>query len=99
MFTPKTLSFLRSLKRNNEREWFHARKDQFETHCRAPMVEIIERLAVDMRSFAPELIADPKVSLFRQYREERGKLSPAFKGVILGSACANLFLFWTLFSS
>ena len=64
-FTPKTLSFLRSLKRNNQREWFHARKDQFEAHCRAPMIEIVERLAVDMRAFAPELVADPKVSLFR----------------------------------
>lgn len=71
MFTPKTLSFLRSLKRHNEREWFAERKDQFEAHCRAPMVEIVERLAVDMRSFAPELIADPKGSLFRQYRDTR----------------------------
>ena len=71
MFTPKTLSFLRSLKRNNKREWFQARKDQFDAHCRAPMVEIVERLAVDMRAFAPELIADPKLSLFRQYRDTR----------------------------
>jgi len=69
--TPKTLSFLRSLKRNNNREWFHARKDQFELHCRTPMIEIVERLAVDMRAFAPELIADPKVSLFRQFRDTR----------------------------
>ena len=71
MFTPKTLSFLRSLKRNNKREWFHARKDQYELHCKQPMTDVIERLAVDMRSFAPELIADPKVSLFRQYRDTR----------------------------
>ncbi len=71
MFTPKTLSFLRSLKRNNKREWFHARKDQFESHCRMPMIEIVERLAVDMRAFAPELVADPKVSLFRQFRDTR----------------------------
>lgn len=71
MFTPKTLSFLRSLKRNNKREWFHARKDQFELHCRGPMTGLVERLAVDMRSFAPELIADPKVSLFRQFRDTR----------------------------
>ncbi len=71
MFTPKTLSFLKSLKRNNQREWFHARKDQFELHCRTPMVEVIERLAVDMRPFAPEMVADPKVSLFRQYRDTR----------------------------
>ncbi len=71
MFTPKTLSFLRSLKRNNDREWFAAHRDQFEACCRAPMVAIVERLAVDMRSFAPGLIADPKVSLFRQYRDTR----------------------------
>jgi uncharacterized protein (TIGR02453 family) len=71
MFTPKTLSFLKSLKRNNKREWFQARKDQFESHCRAPMVEVVERLAIDLRTFAPELIADPKGSLFRQYRDTR----------------------------
>ncbi len=71
MFTPKTLSFLRSLKRNNNREWFAAHRDQFDTHCRAPMVAIVERLAVEMRTFAPELVADPKVSLFRQYRDTR----------------------------
>ena len=71
MFTPKTLSFLRSLKRNNRREWFHERKDQYERHCRGPMIATIERLANDMRAFAPDLVADPKVSLFRPYRDTR----------------------------
>jgi uncharacterized protein (TIGR02453 family) len=71
MITPKTLSFLRSLKRHNNREWFAAHRDQFDSHCRAPMVAIVERLAADMRTFAPELIADPKGSLFRQYRDTR----------------------------
>ena len=71
MFTSKTLSFLRSLKRNNQREWFHERKDQYEQHCRQPMVALIERMAGDLRSFAPDLVADPKVSLFRQYRDTR----------------------------
>lgn len=71
MFTTKTLSFLRSLKRNNQREWFHARRDQYDTHCRKPMIDVIERLAVDMRSFAPDHVADPKVSLFRQFRDTR----------------------------
>ena len=71
MFTSKTLSFLRSLKRNNKREWFHARKDQYEQHCKLPMVTVIERMAVDLRSFAPDLVADPKVSLFRQFRDTR----------------------------
>lgn len=71
MFTKKTLSFLRSLKRNNKREWFHERRDQYETHCRGPMIATIERLAVDLRECAPELVADPKVSLFRQFRDTR----------------------------
>jgi uncharacterized protein (TIGR02453 family) len=71
MFTPKTLSFLRSLKRNNRREWFQPRKDQYEQHVRAPMVELVERLAGDLTSFAPSLVADPKISLFRIYRDTR----------------------------
>lgn len=71
MFTSKTLSFLRSLKRNNRREWFHARKDQYEQHCKQPMIAVIERLADDLRAFAPDHVADPKVSLFRQFRDTR----------------------------
>jgi uncharacterized protein (TIGR02453 family) len=70
-FTAKTLSFLRSLKRNNQREWFHSRKAQYERHCRQPMTAVIERLANDLPAFAPDLVADPKVSLFRQYRDTR----------------------------
>jgi uncharacterized protein (TIGR02453 family) len=71
MFTRKTLSFLRSLKRNNDRDWFHARRDQYEMHCKQPLIAIIERLADDLPAFAPELVADPKVSLFRQFRDTR----------------------------
>lgn len=71
MFTRKTLSFLRSLKRNNKREWFHERRDHYEQHCRGPMIAIIERFADDLPSFAPDLVADPKVSLFRQFRDTR----------------------------
>jgi uncharacterized protein (TIGR02453 family) len=71
MFTSKTLSFLRSLKRNNKREWFHERRDQYDTHCRGPMIAVIQRLAEDLPPFAPDLVADPKVSLFRQFRDTR----------------------------
>ena len=70
-FSSKTLSFLRSLKRNNDRDWFRARKDQYELHVRRPMIEVVERLAQDFRSVAPELIASPKQSLFRIYRDTR----------------------------
>ena len=70
-FTSKSVSFLRSLKRHNDREWFRARKDDYERHVRAPMIEVVERLADDFRTVAPELIASPKQSLFRIYRDTR----------------------------
>ncbi|HUE87416.1 MAG TPA: DUF2461 domain-containing protein [Vicinamibacterales bacterium] len=71
VFTAKTLSFLRSLKRNNDQAWFHARRDQYETHVRTPMMAFVERLADDFRTMAPELAADTKVSLFRPFRDTR----------------------------
>ena len=70
-FTPKTLSFLRALKRHNDREWFKARKAEYERHVRGPMVAFIERFAEDFREFAPELVASERVSLYRVYRDTR----------------------------
>src|SRR5918993_3863902 len=71
MFTNDTLTFLCALKRNNDREWFKARKGRYETDVRAPMIAVIERLAGDFRSFAPEIVASPKTSLYRIYRDTR----------------------------
>ena len=70
-FNPETLRFLRALKRNNRREWFNAHRDDYERHVRAPMIAIVERLASDFRSFAPELVASPKISMYRIYRDTR----------------------------
>jgi uncharacterized protein (TIGR02453 family) len=70
-FSPKSISFLRAIKRNNNRVWFRARKDQYQQHVHQPMVAIVEQLAHDFRAFAPELIASPKQSLFRIYRDTR----------------------------
>jgi uncharacterized protein (TIGR02453 family) len=70
-FTAKTLAFLRALKRNNDREWFRARKDDYERHVRGPMTALVAQLAVDLPAFAPELVADPKRSLYRIYRDTR----------------------------
>ena len=71
MFTPKSIAFLRALKRNNDREWFRARRGDYDTHVHGPMIDVVERLATDFRTFAPELIASPKQSLFRIYRDTR----------------------------
>lgn len=70
-FTRKTLAFLRALKRNNDRDWFRVRKPQYEEHVRGPMVALLAQLAADLPRFAPELISDPRVSLYRIYRDTR----------------------------
>lgn len=70
-FTRKTLAFLRALTRHNDRDWFRSRKDDYELHVRGPMIQLLARLAVDFRTFAPELLADPRVSLYRIYRDTR----------------------------
>ena len=70
-FSPSALAFLRALKRNNDREWFKARKDRYEEQLRTPMIALIERLAGDFRTIAPELVATPKASLYRIYRDTR----------------------------
>jgi len=70
-FSAETLRFLRALKRNNRREWFNSHRDDYERRVRDPMTAIVERLAADFRSLAPELVASPKISMYRIYRDTR----------------------------
>jgi uncharacterized protein (TIGR02453 family) len=70
-FTPRALAFLRALKRNNRREWFHQRRDQYEELLRTPMMAVVERFGQEFRGFAPELMADPKKSIYRIWRDTR----------------------------
>jgi len=70
-FSPDALVFLRALKRHNDREWFKPRKEKYEMLLRAPMIALVERLAGDFRRFAPDLVASPKTSLYRIYRDTR----------------------------
>lgn len=70
-FTDDTLAFLRSLRDNNDRDWFRAHRTAYETHVRNPMVAVITRMAADLPAFAPELVASPRISMYRIYRDTR----------------------------
>jgi len=70
-FSTKTLTFLRALARNNRREWFHERRADYDAHVHAPMVAVVEALAGDFSRLAPDFVADPKVSMFRPWRDTR----------------------------
>lgn len=70
-FPNEMLTFFRSLKRNNRREWFQPRKHLFEEHVKKPMTRLVEALNTDFAKFAPEYVSDPKKAVFRFYRDTR----------------------------
>jgi len=70
LFTPKTLTFLRGLKRNNRRDWFEAHRAEYESLVKAPMLELIEQMDVRLARFAPEIVGERR-SMFRIYRDVR----------------------------
>lgn len=73
-FSVASLKFLRSLARNNSREWFHAHKADYETHVRAPFLRLLTDLQPVLAEVSPHYRADPKTvggSLFRIHRDTR----------------------------
>jgi uncharacterized protein (TIGR02453 family) len=71
MFRPAALTFLRQLKRNNRREWFQEHREEYEDEILQPMRQLVEELDVRFATFAPEIVGDPKRSIFRIYRDVR----------------------------
>ncbi len=70
-FTPETIKFLRGLARNNDREWFAARKDVCERELKAPMLALIEEINRELSDFAPQHIRPAQKCMFRIYRDTR----------------------------
>lgn len=70
-FTAATLRFFRGLARNNRKPWFEAHRAEYDAAVVAPMRELIEEMDVRLARFAPEIIGDPKRSMFRIYRDIR----------------------------
>lgn len=70
-FPRQALTFLRQLERNNARDWFQPRKEQFEEHCRGPMLRLVELVCDDLRSFAADHVIEPKRAVYRIYRDTR----------------------------
>ena len=54
-FTPRALTFFRGLARHNEKAWFEAHRDEYESEVRQPMRELIEDLDTRFAQFAPEI--------------------------------------------
>ncbi len=70
-FRPEAITFLENLRKHNNRPWFQAHKDIYENVVKAPLGELILRIGEAFRRFAPEMVADPRISLYRIYRDTR----------------------------
>jgi uncharacterized protein (TIGR02453 family) len=73
-FTPDLFRFLTRLKRNNNRDWFHAHREEYEACAREPALRFIADFAAPLCEISPYLVADPRNSrgsLFRIYRDTR----------------------------
>jgi uncharacterized protein (TIGR02453 family) len=71
MFSTAAFTFLRQLARNNDREWFEANRERYERDVRLPMRELVEEMDVRLARIAPEIVGDPKRSMFRIHRDVR----------------------------
>lgn len=73
-FSDRSFRFMRSLARHNDREWFHAHKQDYERHVREPFLALITDLQPALREVSEHYRADPKTvggSLFRIHRDTR----------------------------
>jgi uncharacterized protein (TIGR02453 family) len=70
-FTPEAMKFLRGLARNNDREWFEARRALYERALKAPMLALIDEINAGMIEFAPEHVRPPHKVAMRIYRDIR----------------------------
>jgi uncharacterized protein (TIGR02453 family) len=70
-FRTHALDFLRRLRRNNTRPWFEAHRQVYESELLQPMRALVEEMDARLARLAPEIIGDPKRSIFRIHRDIR----------------------------
>lgn len=73
-FSEDTFEFLRELAANNNREWFEANRERYETHYKGAALRFIVDFAPRLAAISPHFRADPRPvggSLFRIYRDMR----------------------------
>ncbi len=65
------MTFLRELKKNNNREWFQPRLEAYKKLVRAPMLELVQALHIAMLRYAPAYVGEPARCVYRVYRDTR----------------------------
>lgn len=70
-FAPEAFSFLEGLRKNNDRDWFKARKDIYDTEIKFTMECLLGEFTANRRPPDFPVLGDPKKGMFRIYRDVR----------------------------
>lgn len=70
-FPTEGITFLRELKKHNDREWFTPKLDEYKQLVRGPMIELVASLHAAMLGFAPDYVGEPAKCVYRVYRDTR----------------------------
>ena len=71
MLPKEYFSFFRKLEKNNEREWFHDHKKDYEQHVKEPFHALVTEFIEKVRTVEPELQMTAKDAIFRINRDIR----------------------------
>jgi len=72
-FPKKTTAYLKKLSKNNNREWFEANRELYNSDFLEPCVQFIVEMGDKLLDLDPEIVAIPKIdkSIFRLHRDVR----------------------------
>lgn len=72
-FSKKTLPFLESIRKNNNKEWFEAHRSEYEEFILNPSRAFVDEFGEHLQALEPTINFSPKInkSLFRIYRDTR----------------------------
>lgn len=72
-FPKRTSAYLNKLSKNNNREWFEANRDLYNSDFLEPAVQFVFEMGDKLQDIDPDIVAIPKVdkSIFRLHRDVR----------------------------
>ncbi len=72
-FSKNTLPFLEAIRKNNDKEWFEAHRNEYEEFILNPSRAFVEEFGEHLMALEPTINFSPKInkSLFRIYRDTR----------------------------
>jgi uncharacterized protein (TIGR02453 family) len=72
-FPKKTIAYLKKLSKNNNREWFEANRDNYNSDFLEPCFQFVVEMSDKLQDIDPDIVAIPKIdkSIFRLHRDVR----------------------------